>query len=349
MKEKWAILCILTSILPFLLACGPQSEEGANGSPGEPAAATEAAGPLVVYSGRNKSLIEPLLLRFEEASGIATEVRYGGTAELTATLLEEGEATPCHVFLSQDAGALGALSERGLLRALPAELLGQVAAPFSSPKGDWVGLSGRARVMVYNTSAVQPEDLPRSLSEVVDPKYKGRFGVAPTNGSFQAHMAAYRALEGEEALASLLAGMAANDPGRYPKNSAIVEAVIQGEVEWGLVNHYYLLRAKAENPEAPAESFAMAEGPAAAFLNLAGAAMVRESEGALALVRFLLSEEAQRFFAEETFEYPLVESVAPAAGVLPLSERMRDQVDFAAVSDALEPTLEAITTSGLLQ
>jgi iron(III) transport system substrate-binding protein len=345
MKNKmWAVaLCGL--ILVSGWACGNQPGHS-DSAVGEE---EENESPLVVYSGRNKSLIGPLLSLFQEATGIETEIRYGSTAELTATLLEEGEHSPCDVFLSQDAAALGALSDRGLLQPLPEESLSRVPASFASPKGDWVGLSGRARVVVYNTESTRPEDLPQSLAAVGEPKYKGRFGVAPTNGSFQAHMAAYRALEGEEALAALLAAMAANEPGRYPKNSAIVEAVIQGEVEWGLVNHYYLLRALAENPEAPASNFAMPEGPAAGFLNLAGAAIVSDRPAARQLLSFLLGAEAQSYFGKETFEYPLAEGMAPVAGVLPLSDRMQEQVDFAAVSAALEPTLDAILTSGLLQ
>lgn len=308
--------------------------------------------PLVVYSGRNQSLIDDLLKKFEEATGQTTEVRYGGTAELAATLLEEGSGSPCDVFIAQDAGALGAVAQKSLFRPLPSDVLERIPNQFRSPQGDWVGLSGRARVVVYNTERITPEELPQSLEETADERFKGRFGVAPANGSFQAHMAVYHAVHGADALNSLLDGMVANEPQRYPKNSAIVEAVIQGEVDWGLVNHYYLWRALQENPEAPAKNFAMpadASGGMASFVNLAGAGVLSEHPGALELMRFLVSDEAQRYFAEQTFEYPLVEGIEPTEGLTPLAELAADQLDFGQVSASLESALEAISGTGLLE
>ncbi len=308
-----------------------------------------AEGPLVVYSGRNEALIGPLLERFEEQEGIAVEARYGETAELAATLLEEGEHSPADVFLSQDAAALGALSAAGRLAPLPAELLDRVPAGFRSPRGDWVGLSGRARTVVYNTERLTPAELPASLEAVTDPRFRGRFGVAPTNGSFQAHMAVYRVLRGRPALDRLLAGMAANQPLRYPKNSAIVEAVIAGEIDWGLVNHYYLWRALAERPGAPAANYFMSEGAAAGFVNLAGAGLVRDRPAGRRLLAHLLAADGQRYFAEQTFEYPVVPEVPAAPGLPPLPPAAAAEVDFAAVSSALEETLVAIHDSGLVE
>jgi iron(III) transport system substrate-binding protein len=306
---------------------------------------------LIVYSGRNQSLIEDLLRRFEETTGQKTEVRYGGTAELAATLLEEGSRTPCDVFIAQDAAALGAVAQRNLFRPLPSDVLERIPSQFRSPQGEWVGLSGRARVVVYNTESTTPENLPQSLEEIADQRFKGRFGVAPVNGSFQAHMAVYHAVHGPEALDKLLRGIVANAPQRYPKNSAIVEAVIQGEVDWGLVNHYYLWRALKENPEAPAKNFAMpwdASGGVASFVNLAGAGALSEHPGAAQLLRFLVSDEAQRYFADQTFEYPLVEGIEPTKGLTPLAELAADQLDFGRVSASLEDALKGIAATGLL-
>lgn len=333
-------LCLLGALLAG--ACTSSEPEGA--STGE--AAVDAS-PLTVYSGRSEALVGPLFERFEAASGIETRVRYAGTAELAATLLEEGDSSPADVFISQDAAALGALSARGLLAELPAAVLERVRPAHRSPAGDWVGLSGRARSVVYNTEMIAVEDLPSTLEEVTQPRYRGRFGVAPANASFQAHMAAYRVVRGEEALGSLLAGLAANEPARYPKNSAIVEAVIAGEVELGLVNHYYLHRALDEAPGAPARNAFMEADGVSAFVNLAGAAPLGERPEAVRLIEFLLSEEAQLYFREETHELPLAIGVeAGSEGVEALSEA---QVDFASIAAALEPTLRQIQESGLLE
>ncbi|MFQ5350195.1 MAG: extracellular solute-binding protein [Thermoanaerobaculia bacterium] len=314
-------------------------------------AGAQALGPrpeVVVYSGRNESLAGPLFERLEEELGLEIKVRYGGTAELTATLMEEGAATPADLFLSQDAAALGALAEAELLTALPAATLERVAAEFRSPEGDWVGLSGRVRCVVYNTERIRPEELPESLEQVVEPRFRGRFGIAPTNSSFQAHLAVFNTVAGRAALEQLLSGLDANEPGRYPKNGAIVEAVIAGEIDFGLVNHYYLLRALAEQPAAPAANFFMPAAGVSSFVNLSGVGMLRSTPAAQALVDALLAEDAQRYFAEETFEYPLSAGVAPAPGLPPLGDLPARQLPFDEVAAKLEETLELIAASGLL-
>ncbi len=327
------------ALLVGLIGCqGPAAER-----------ATVTPEPIIVYSGRNESLIGPLLERFEAASGVEVRARYGETAEMAATLLEEGDNSPADVFISQDAAALGAVAAAGSLQPLPAEILARVPERFRAADGRWVGLSGRARSIVYNTTLIAETDLPSSLEQVTDPRYRGRFGIAPANGSLQAHLAVYGVVAGADALDRMLAGIVANEPSTYPKNGAIVQAVIAGEVEWGLVNHYYLLRALAEEPDAPARNFFQGEGPASGFVNLAGAGAVSNAAGATELIAFLLDDESQRYFAEETYEYPLVAGVEAAAGLQPLAELRSPSVDFAEVSEALEATLVAINSSGLMR
>jgi iron(III) transport system substrate-binding protein len=303
---------------------------------------------VVVYSGRSESLAGPLFERLEEQLGLEIKVRYGGTAELAATLMEEGTATPANLFLSQDAAALGALAGAGLLTGLPPEILSRVAPEFRSREADPVALSGRVCCLVYNTERVRPEELPASLEEVIEPRFHGRFGLAPTNASFQAHLAVYHTVAGRPALAALLAGLGANQPGRYPKNSAIVEAVIAGEIDFGLVNHYYLLRALAENPAAPAANHFMTAGPVSSFVNLSGVGVLRSTSEALTVVDALLAESSQKYFAEETFEYPLSAGLAPSAGLPPLGDLRARQLPFDEVAAKLEETLELIAASGLL-
>ncbi len=330
-----------TVLGPVLLAA---AAAGCQGAP----TPEEGGGPLVIYSGRNEALIGPLFEEFEQASGVEVQVRYGDTAELAATLVEEGPHTPADVFVSQDAAALGSLARSGRFRTLPADLRSRVPAGFAAPDGSWVGLSGRARTVVYHPGRVRPEDLPQSLEEVADPRFRGRFGAAPANASFQAHMAVYRARAGSEALRRLLAGLAANDPLVYPNNAAIVNAVIAEEIEWGLVNHYYPWRALAEQPGAPVANFFMTQGTASSFINLAGAAILSDHPAAPRLLSFLLSEAAQRHFATQTFEYPLVPEVAPAVELVPLSQLPTPEVDFGEVAAVLEETLTLIKESGLL-
>lgn len=338
-----ALLLALLAVLPA--AC--RGEEEAAAPAGEEEATAVAAETITVYSGRNENLIAPLFDRFTAATGIEVQARYGETAELAATLFEEGEATPAQVFVSQDAAALGALAAEGRLTPLPDDVVGRIPTIYRDPEGRWVGLSGRARVLVYNTRQTSPDALPASLDEVGDPRYRGRFGLAPLNASFQAQIAAYHALEGREATADLLARLAANQPKIFPNNGAIVQAAIAGEIDFGLVNHYYLWRALEEDPEAPARNYFQPGGGASSFVNVAGVGVLRESPQALELVRFLVSDEAQRYFAEETFEYPLAPGVEPPVELEPLASLDPAEIDFRQVSAVIEETLELIRASGL--
>ncbi len=330
-------------LLATWLGCAPVAEEAElrDGAQGERS--------LVVYAGRSESLVGPLLEAAEREIGLRIEVRYGGTSELAATILEEGHNSPADLFLSQDAAALGALSRAGRLKVLARELLDSVAPEFRSNRDDWVGLSGRVRTFVYEPSRIAEDELPRSLEAIGSKKYRGRFGLAPTNGSFQAHMAVYRAVSGAEALDALLTSLASNDPQAFPKNSAIVEGVIAGEIDFGLVNHYYLWRARKEDPTVTALNYFVPEGEASSFVNVAGVGVLSDASEAHALVEYLLSAPAQDYFARETYEYPLIDSVAPSVDLVPLAEVRAPGVDFADVSAVFEETLGAIDRSGLIR
>lgn len=306
---------------------------------------------ITVYSGRNEALIGPILERFEEDTGIEVAVKYGSTSELTATLLEEGSRTPADVFIAQDAGALGAVEDADLFAPLDAALLGRVPAPFQSPDGRWVALSGRARVVVYNTERVSPDDLPASILDFTDPRWRGRIGWAPTNGSFQAFVTALRVAEGEDGARAWLEGIRANEAGEYPNNSSIVEAVAQGEVEVGFVNHYYLYSFLRERGEGfTARNYYTAPGDIGTLVNVAGAGVLAASDHAdlaARLVDYLLSVDAQTYFAEETSEYPVIDGVTASADLPPLSTIQPPAIDLGDLDD-LEGTLELLRATGVL-
>jgi iron(III) transport system substrate-binding protein len=309
-------------------------------------------GELTIYSGRNENLVGPLLERFGEESGIDAEVRYAGTPELAATLLEEGENTPAGAFFAQDAGALGLLAEEGLLQPLPDELLERVDPRFRSPDGLWVGVSGRARVLVYNTDELEESDLPASVRELTDPRWRGQVGWAPENASFQAFVTAFRVLEGDDAAREWLEGMLANEPVNFAdSNSAIVTAVGNGEVQVGLVNHYYLYAIKEEEGEDfPIANHFFAAGDPGSLVNVAGVGVLAgtdDEEQALRFVEFLLDEEAQTYFAEETSEYALIEGIPTAEGLTPLAELESPELDLSDLAD-LQGTVELLTEVGVL-
>lgn len=310
-----------------------------------------AAETLTLYSGRNERLVGPLYKAFTEKTGIKVKVRYGETPQLAATLEEEGARTPADVFVAQDAGALGALAKAGRLQPLPKALLQKVDARFRAADGTWVGLSGRARVVAYNTAKVKPETLPTSILGFTDPAWKGRIGWAPTNGSFQAFVTALRLLKGDAAAKQWLEGIKANAPRTYKNNAAIIEALGRGEIDVGFVNHYYLFAAKKDKGEAlPVANHFVAAGDPGALVNVAGAGVLKGTkkvEAAHKLIAFLLDVQAQRHFAAETFEYPLAPGVEAAAALPPLSKVGSPDLDLSRLED-LRGTLKLLQETGVL-
>ena len=306
-------------------------------------------GELTVYSGRNERLVGPLFEEFERASGIETEVRYGDSAELAATIAEEGESSPADVFFAQDAGSLGSVARAGLLGGLPQETLAQVDERFRARDGRWVGTSGRVRVVAYNTEALAEEDLPDSIWAYASPRWKGRIGFPPTNASFQAMVTAMRVAAGEARTRAWLDAIEANDPALYENNVQTVEAIAAGEIDAGFVNHYYLFGLLEEQPGAPVANHYLAPGDPGALVNVAGVGIISHTddrEDAQRLVEFLL-DEGQRYFAEETAEYPLVAGVPPGEKLPPLSVLHGPDVPLARLGPELEETLELLNAVGL--
>lgn len=301
---------------------------------------------LVIYSGRSEALIQPLIDSYQKETGVKVEVRYAGSAELAAQLLEEGASSPADVFFAQDAGALGAVSKAGLLKVLDSEVLEQVDAEYRANNGTWIGVSGRVRVLNYNPERVS--DLPTSVFDLADSRYEGRVGIAPANASFQAFITAMRSTEGDAKTLSWLTAMKKNGV-VFEKNSAILEAVESGQVDMGLINHYYwFAKAKdigAANMKSKIAQFASQD--VGNLRNVAGVGIVSEDSKAKAFVQFLLSAKAQQYFVDQTFEYPLTKGVAPYPGLTSLSDISAPSFDLNDL-DALEKTLELIRQAGLL-
>ena len=295
----------------------------------------DAAGSLVVYSGRSESLLGPAIQQFEEASGIDVDVKYGSTASLAATLLEEGSNSPADVFYAQEPGGLGAVAQ--LLSPLPDEVVELVPAWARSSDRTWVGLSGRARVIVYNRKSLSESDLPTSIRGFTDSKWSGRLGWAPTNASFQTMITAMRVLWGERRSREWLEGMVANRPQVYPKNTPIVAAAATGEIDAGFVNHYYLHRFIQEDGEDfGARNYYLADRGPGSLMMVAGAGILQTTKNrrdAEKFLRFMLSTVAQQYFAGQTFEYPLVNGVMTHRLLVPLSELNNPDIDMAMLAD----------------
>jgi iron(III) transport system substrate-binding protein len=306
---------------------------------------------LVVYSGREEELVEPLFDRFEQETGIDVEVRYGDSAELAATIAEEGDNSPADVFFAQDPGSLGAVEREGLLAKLPQAALDRVPARFRDPDGHWVGTSGRSRVIAYNTDELSEDAVPDSVFALTDPKWKGKIGIAPTNASFQAFVSAMLLQFGELRTRDWLLGLKANEPKLYEKNTPVLEAVGSGEIELGLVNHYYLYLVKEENPDAAVANHFLTGDDPGALVSVAGAGILETADHADAarqFVEFLLSEPSQRFYVDEAeeAEYPLVAGIDAKSGLPPLDSLRGPQIPLDDLGPALEQTLELLNEVG---
>ncbi len=318
----------------------------------EAAAPAEGAGAFTLYSGRNETLIAPLLEQYSAATGATIDARFGSTGEMAATLQEEGDATPASAFFAQDAGALGLMSEEGAFQVLPAEILDRVDERFRDPEGRWVGVTGRARVLAYNTETLSDADLPSSVNDLTDAAWKGRIGWAPENASFQAFVTAFRVLEGDDAAKTWLEAMIANEPVNFAdSNSAIVEAIAAGEIDAGLVNNYYAYVIGAEQgPDFPVANHFFAAGDPGSLINIAGIGVIDGAEGAdaaLDFVAYLVSDEGQAYFAHNTYEYPVVVGAPQPEGLPPLSEIGHPEIDLTDLAD-LQGTLELMAEVGLL-
>ena len=304
---------------------------------------------LTIYSGRSENMIGPMFDQFSEETGINVEVRYGDSADLALQLQTEGENSPADVLISQSPGAMGAVADDGLLTKLPADTQELAVAEFQDPDGDWVGITGRVRTLVYNTDLVTADELPQSVFDLTNAEYQGKVGLAPSNGSFQDFVTAMRVADGDDATKKWLDDMAANDAQPYADNTSIVQAVGRGEVPMGLVNHYYKEQATAENPDLPVENHFFAKGDVGSVLLATGAGVLATSEVqelGTQLIDFLLSPAAQEFFTGVKVEYPAAKGTEIAEGT-PLAEVPATVVDFDELGSGFRETLEMINSSGL--
>ncbi|MDE2779698.1 MAG: iron ABC transporter substrate-binding protein [Chloroflexota bacterium] len=306
-------------------------------------------GKLVVYSGRSESLVDNIIQQFAEATGIDVEVRYANTGQLAATLLEEGDNSPADLFFAQDPGGLGAVDS--MLETLPADLLQQVPEWARSPQGNWVGISGRARTVVYNTDNLDEADLPDDMSGFTDPAWRDRIGWAPTNASFQTMVTAMRSQWGEERTREWLEGVQANNPKVYPKNTPQVAAAASGEIDVGFVNHYYLFRFLAEEgDDFSARNYHPRAGGPGAMVMVAGAGILtgaENEENAERFLEFMLSPVAQQYFAGQTFEYPLVEGVKTQRILIELDDIVKPDLTAGDLTD-LAGTQAMLQETGVL-
>lgn len=304
---------------------------------------------LTIYSGRSEEFIAPFFANWEQESGIKLNVRYGDSAELAAQILEEGKNSPADLFLSQDAGSLGAVSAAGLFTKLPAGTGAEIEDIYIAGDRSWIGVTGRARVFAYNPKAVAL--LPQSVTDLTKPVYKGRVGIAPSNASFQAFVTALINEKGTTFAENWLKAIKENEAKIYLKNSAIVEAIDKGEIDLGLVNHYYTWEvSQALGRDIEVENGFFAPGDIGNLVNVSGIGILGTSEkqqAAQGLIDYLTSGAAQSLFVEQTHEYSLIPGAKAPASLPELKSIGSPKVDLASL-EKVQATQDLLTKVGLL-
>lgn len=297
----------------------------------QPAATTAAQsnvnGDLVVYSGRSEALIKPVIALFAaQYPAVNVQLKAGQNNELAAALIEEKANPQADVFITTDMLTAANLAAENVLAPYAAKGSDAIADEYRDPENRWTAFTARARVIMYNAELVPAAELPSTMADLADPKWKGQIAAAASsNGSMQAQIAAMRALAGEEATRTWLEGLIANDVTFLNGHTDVRKAVGAGEFKLGLVNHYYyhLQKAEATDNKVGVVYADQGDGATGTIVNTTAGGVVAggpNSAAAQAFIDFLLTPQAQQVFAAANYEYPLIAGVPLAEGVKPLGE-----------------------------
>ncbi len=338
MRPRWRLIAAVLSTLALT-----STATGCSGS-GD-------SDELLIYNAQHESLTKEWIDAFTKQTGIKVTYRQGGDTELGNQLVAEGKDSPADVFLTENSPAMAAVERAGLFADLQPETLDQVPPQYRPPSGKWTGVAARSTVFVYNTSRLQPDQLPKSLLDLQQPEWKGRWGAPPTKADFQAIVSALLQLKGEPATAQWLAAMKANAK-VYSDNIATLKAVNAGEVDGGVIYHYYWFRDQAKTKEMSGNTalhYFKNEDPGA-FVSLSGGGVLASTDRmdeAQQFIRFITGKAGQEVLEKGTsFEYPVASGVPANSALPPLNTLQAPNVDPSNL-DAQEVT-DLMTKAGLL-
>ncbi|KUH90640.1 iron ABC transporter substrate-binding protein [Mycobacterium sp. IS-1556] len=338
MRPQWRRIAAVLSALAVAAAAGSCSDSGDSDE-------------LLVYNAQHESLTKEWIDAFTEETGIKVTYRQGGDTELGNQLVAEGKASPADVFLTENSPAMAAVERAGLFADLEPEALNQVPPQYRPPTGKWTGVAARSTVFVYNTDRLQPDQLAKSLLDLQRPEWKDRWGAPPTKADFQAIVSALLQLQGEPATAQWLAAMKANAK-LYNDNIATLKAVNAGEVDGGVIYHYYWFRDQAKTKEMSGNTalhYFKNEDPGA-FVSLSGGGVLASSDKmdqAQQFIRFITGKAGQEVLEKGTsFEYPVGSGVPANPALPPLNTLQAPDVDPSKL-DAQKVT-DLMTKAGLL-
>jgi iron(III) transport system substrate-binding protein len=337
MRARWAAAMAVLGLVMTVGLGGCSSDDGGD--------------ELLVYAAQHESLVKEWIDAFTAETGIEVTYRKGGDTELGNQLVAEGSSSPADVFLTENSPAMAAVEKAGLFATLDDDTVAQVPAQYRPTTNKWTGAAARTTVFVYNTTKLRPEQLPKSLLDLQNPQWKGRWGAPPAKADFQAIVAALLQLRGEAATAEWLAAMKA-DAVAYQDNIATLKAVNSGEVDGGVIYHYYWFRDQSKTKEISGNTalhYFRNEDPGA-FVSISGAGVLESSdkkEQAQQFVRFVTSRAGQEILEKGTsFEYPVGSGVPANPALVPLDELQAPAVNPSSLDEA--KVTELMTQAGLL-
>ncbi len=320
-------------------------------TPAPNAGGSTPSGAITVYNAQHEALTQVWADEFTAATGVTVTLRNGSDSELGNQIAQEGQASPADVFLTENSPAMSLVDNAGLFADVDAATIAQVPAEYRPSSGKWVGIAARSTVLVYNRSMIQPADLPKSLMDLADPAFKGKWAASPSGADFQAIVSAMLQLKGADATEAWLVAMKSNFTA-YQGNSTVMKAVNAGEIPMGVIYHYYWFgdqNGTGENSKNTALNYFKNADPGA-FVSISGGGVLASSKNATAaqaFLAFVTSKAGQEVLATGTsFEYPVASDVAANPKLTPLTELDAPTLDAAKLNSTTVTDL--MTKAGLI-
>jgi iron(III) transport system substrate-binding protein len=285
---------------------------------------------ITLYNGQHVQTAEALVNAFEKDTGITVNIRSDDEDTLADQIVTEGPHSPADVFYTENSPPLESLQAKGLLAKVESSTLSLTPAKYNSPDGDWVGVSARVSVLIYNPSLISASQLPTHVSQLAEPKYKGKLALAPQETDFQPIVTSYLRAYGKSATLTWLKAVYANASGHiYPDNETIADYVNRGAAAFGIVNQYYWYRMRAEigAGRVHSEITHFAAGDPGYVVDISGAAVLKSSTHQAAAQKFLafmVSKQGQSIIGDPSksisFEYPIASGVTTQAPETPFNQ-----------------------------
>ncbi len=349
---KKIFLIIGTVLIALALAaCNPKPAPNQSSAP----PAGEETGELVIYSGRREQFIMPLIEKFTAETGIKVQLLSGSAAEYALKILDERNNPQADIFFANDAGVMEKLRLDGVLQPGDPAVFAAIPADFRAEDNSWVGLSARSRVFIYNKDLISEAEMPKSIFDLADSKWKGQFAITvPGSEAMISHLTAIRLLFGDKKTEEFIKGMLANKPAVLKGHTDIRKAVGAGEFKFGLVNNYYyhlqLLEDKDNNvgviyPDQGSDQMGT-------FVNVAGVALVKGGRNPLSarkFVEFMLKPEQQEMFAILNYETPVLPGIPVHEIARPIDTYRRVDIKLSQLGAAWEGTIDLMEKAGYTQ